>query len=132
MMASPSEPSWANSSALSSKAHFQKASTLLMRVIVAWREGAGISSPNAATWQEDAALAAPAQDQAAEEYRVADSGCREAEGQLASVVLQVAPRLAAHEARAVRSDRAAPALAEDQEAASAGLVRGLPWWRNVG
>lgn len=41
------------------------------------------------------------------------------------------PRRVAHEAPAVRSDLAAPELAEDQEAASAGLVRGLPWWRNA-
>jgi hypothetical protein len=84
------------------------------------------------TWQEDAVLAAPAQDQAAAVYRAAGSGCREAEGQLASAVPPKAPRQVAREVQAVRSDRAAPALAEDQEAVSVGLVRGLPWWRNVG
>jgi len=77
-------------------------------------------------------LAAPAQDQAAAVYRAAGSGCREAEGQLASAVPPKAPRQVAREVQAVRSDRAAPALAEDQEAVSVGLVRGLPWGLNVG
>ena len=75
------------------------------------------------TWQEDAAQAAPVQDRAAAEYQAADWGCREAEGQLASAVLQEPPRRAAHEAQAARSDLAVPGLAEDREAGSAGLVR---------
>jgi hypothetical protein len=76
--------------------------------------------------------AAPALDRATAEYQAADWDCREAAAQRASAVPQVAHRRAAHEVRAVRSDQAGPALAADQEAASAGLVRGLPWWQNVG
>jgi hypothetical protein len=85
-----------------------------------------------ATWQEVAAQAAPAQDQAAAVHRAADSGCREAAAPRALAVPQAAPRQAVQQARAVRWDPVAPEPGEDQEAVSAGLVRGLPSWRNVG
>jgi hypothetical protein len=59
-------------------------------------------------------------------HRAADWDCQEAAAQRASAVPQAAPRRAAREVRAARLDLAALAPAEDQEAASAGLVLGLP------
>jgi hypothetical protein len=76
--------------------------------------------------------AAPALDRATAEYQAADWGCREAAAQRAAAVPQAAPRRAAREVRAARLDLEAPATEEDLGADSAGLVRGLPWWRNVG
>jgi len=72
------------------------------------------------TWRAASAQAAPALDQAAAVHRAADWDCQGAVAQWALAVPRAAPRQVAREVEAVRSDQAAPALAEGQEAASGG------------